>query len=85
MTVKFFSRGDHGVQVEGTITMKDGVLVADPPDSLTLHNVLNDNVRIDCGEDPPLVFNAIHHPKEFLEALPKQYHGSYFWCKQVED
>jgi hypothetical protein len=86
MTVQFFRRGDGGEETIGTIEMRNGKLIATPADSTALQNVLDDEVWIDQGQNAPLKFNAIHHPKEFLAALPKQYgHGSYFWCKRVED
>jgi hypothetical protein len=87
MTVRFFRLREDGPEVIGTITLQDGVLVADPPDSVALRNVLSDEVWIyPMTDDPPLKLNAIDHPKEFLEGLPKQYgHGSYFWAVAVEN
>jgi transcriptional regulator with XRE-family HTH domain len=81
--------GVSGGQEIGTITMKDGALVASPrteTNALALQNVLAEEVWVhqENGE-PPLKLNAIHHPQEFLEHLPKEYHGSYFWAEWVED
>jgi hypothetical protein len=86
MIVTFYYRDDHALtQVEGTITMKDGVLVANPADSVALRNVLQSDVRVYRADDAVEILKAALHPAEFLKALPQQYHGSYFWCKQVED
>jgi hypothetical protein len=89
MKVRFFSRNTTtgGVDDDGTITLKGGQLIADPPDSISLKNILAEDVWVhQLNGEPPIIFNSIHHPKEFLQGLPKQYgHGSYFWCSKVED
>lgn len=85
MIVTFYCLEDGKTVTLGTISMKEGQLVASPPDEVALRNVLNDVVRVDRGSDPPLILNAIDHPTEFLEHLPKEYHGSYFWAKAIPD
>lgn len=85
MTVRFFRLTEDGSEVIGTITMKDRVLVTNPADSVELHNVLDTEVWIHRDPDPPLILKAALHPEEFLAALPKQYHGSYFWAELVQD
>jgi hypothetical protein len=82
--IKFFRLKEAGAEVIGTISMKKGVLVTDPPDHPTLRNVLDDEVRVYDGDEVHM-YNAIHHPNEFLANLPKMYRGTYFWCKEVKD
>ena len=88
MKVRFFSRNTTTGEVDddGTITLKDGQLIADPADSISLKNILAEEIWVhQLNGEPPLKFNADHHPEEFLKACPKQYgHGSYFWCSKVE-
>lgn len=86
MIVTFYCRNEQAeTETVGTIELRDGHLIPDPPDSVLLKNVLDDEVWIDRGADPPLILNATHHPEAFFHALPKQYgHGSYFWCTRIE-
>jgi hypothetical protein len=89
--IRFFalrtSRPGGGVETVGDLVLRDGRIVADPPDSISLRNVLADEVWVHGrGEDPPLKLNATDHPKEFFEHLPKEFgHGTYFWAEPVED
>ena len=84
-TVEFFGRDDSGNTVsEGTLTLKDGQLVASPAGAL--QGVLDNEVRIYRDDPlPPLILHATDDPAAFLAALPKQYHGSRFWCKVIEN
>ena len=83
MTVEFFGRNDSGETVsEGTLTLRDGKLVATPAGALK--GVLDTEVWIHRDPDPPIILNAIDHPEEFLKNLVQQYHGSYFWAKAVD-
>lgn len=84
MIVTFYRRIDDGDETEetiGTISMRDGRLVATPADAVALHNVLEDEIWVHRGDKPPLILRAAQHPQEFLENLQKEFgHGSYFWC-----
>ena len=84
MTVEFFSRDDAGNTIsEGRLTLHKGTLVATPAGALK--GVLAHEVRVMRDPDPPLILRATDDPAAFLAALPKQYHGSRFWAKQIED
>ena len=83
-TIEFFGRDDSGNTVsEGTLTLKDGQLVASPAGAL--QGVLETDVWIHRDPDPPIILNAIEHPEEFLKNLVQQYHGSRLWAKEIED
>ena len=84
MTVEFFSRDDAGNTIsEGRLTLHKGKLVATPAGALK--GVLATDVWVYRNDpDPPLILRAAHDPEAFLEALPQQYHGSYFWAKAVD-
>ena len=84
-TIEFFGRNELGETVsEGTLTLKDGQLVASPAGAL--RSVLASDVWIYRDDpQPQLILRATHDPAAFLAALPAQYgHGSRFWCKVIE-
>lgn len=83
MRVTFYRQRPTGKDKIGSIALKDGALVLDPPDSIALQNVLDQPVRVFDGDG-----NAIHtiesglNPKMFIENLAKQYIGTYFWAEE---
>ncbi len=85
MHVRFYEQRPDGPEEVGALVLRDGRLVAEPPDSISLNNVLAEPVRVDQGSKPPLWFDPVRQPQEFLRALPTAYHGTYFWAGKVED
>ena len=85
MTVTFYRRKPDHSQVIGTISLVDGKLVADPADSIALTSALAEPLSVYQEDGPPKLINPKTHPKEFLKAMPRVYHGTYFWCRPVED
>jgi hypothetical protein len=74
------------VQPLGDLVLRDGRIVADPPDVPALLFALNEPVRIENAQGRMVTFDSKWHPKQFLKALPKAYgHGSYFWCEAIKD
>jgi hypothetical protein len=85
MTVRFYRLRPGGPEVIGTLTLKDGVIVANPADTIALTNILAEPLSVYQEDGPPRLIDHQVEPEAFLEALPKVYHGSYFWCVSGAD
>jgi hypothetical protein len=85
MTVKFFRLRKDGPEAIGTITMKDGVLVADPADAQALRGILAKPLEVYQEDGPVKPIDPTAEPEAFLKGCLETFRGSYFWCKQVED
>jgi|GEM_PF-7039480 len=81
MIAHFFRQTPKGPQAIGTIRMTEGRLVADPPDAPALRMALDEPVRRYEDDGQVVLLDAKLHPEAFLEALPKQYHGTYLWAE----
>jgi hypothetical protein len=69
----------------GDIRLDKDRLVADPPDSEDLQRLLAEPVGV-YHEDKPLEYvDPNEVPEKFLKGCVATFHGSYFWCKEVED
>ena len=84
MTVRFYRQRTSGPEEIGALVLRGGRIVAEPPDSVALKNVLDEPVWLPEGDGWWFIYPDTQ-PEEFLQALPMQYHGSYFWARQVED
>ena len=84
MKVRFYRQRPTGSEEIGAIVLREGILVAEPPDSIALNNVLAEPVWLPEGDGWRFIYPAIQ-PEEFLKALPIEYHGTYFWAGKVED
>ena len=73
--VRFFSLDSDGVQSDGDLFLQDGRLVADPPDSQALQNVLKDPVYwYDVNtNDEVTILTSTAHSEEFLAAPEMKY------------
>ena len=80
--VRFFSLRDEGVETDGDLFLKDGRIIADPADSIALTHMLSEPLRVDYGSTPTWI-DPVRQPEEFLAALQKVYHGTYFWAEAV--
>ena len=85
MKVRFYRQRPDGPELVGAISLINGVLIADPADSIALTSVLAEPLSVYQEDGPPKLINPKTHPKEFLKAMPRVYHGTYFWCRPVED
>lgn len=84
MKVRFYHLVDGEAEAIGSISMKNGRLVADPPDSQTLRNVLTEPLEVWQEDAPPKSIDPLAEPEEFLKGCVATYRGSYFWCKEIK-
>jgi len=67
------------------MVLRDGRIVAEPPDSIALTNILAQPLCVYRETGPPRLIAHQAEPEAFLKALHSVYHGSYFWAETVED
>jgi hypothetical protein len=84
MTVHFYRQRPDGPEAVGVIELVDGRLIAEPPDSIALTNVLAEPVWLPEGDGWRFIYPDTQ-PEEFLKALPTMYHGSYFWASSEKE
>lgn len=66
MKVHFYRQRPTGREEIGALVLRDGILVAEPPDSIALNNVLDEPVHHDDGAGKVTILDAKLHPEEFL-------------------
>ena len=78
MTVKVYTLDNEGNDVErGTITLKDGALVANPADSDLLSRILDNPIHLFNGAV------TVGQPEKFLRGLHRQYKSAYLRVSEV--
>src|SRR5262245_44013219 len=78
---KFFRQKPDGPELIGTIELKDGRLIADPPDAPSLRMALDEDIRKYETSGRITLLNSKLHAEEFIKELPMEYHGTYFWAE----
>lgn len=77
------------VRLVGRARLLDGKVVAEgmttPTDAHIMSNLLKDEIGWYSKGFPLQPITAQSHPKEFLENLHREYHGSLFWASKVMD
>jgi hypothetical protein len=80
MKVRFHRQRPTGGEEIGVLVLREGRIVAEPPDSVALNNIVNDQVHLYGENGDRRRLDATLNPDEFLTALPAHYHGTYFWA-----
>lgn len=76
---------ETGEEVElGRLKVKNGVLVADPPDVRMLEQILEEEITVPDEDGEPETYRATKDPEGFLDALMLHYRSPYLHACQVE-